>query len=36
MNMRSRSGDTYKIDIYNLQSFDTPNIVDLLIIVQEK
>ena len=34
--MRSRSDDTCQLDVYTLQSFHTPNIVDLLYTVQVK
>ena len=34
--MGSRSGDTCQTDMYISESFYTPNIVDLLLIVLEK
>ena len=33
MKMRPRSDDTCQLDMYTLQSFHTPNILDLLLIV---
>ena len=35
MKMRSRSDDNCQLDMYTLQSFHTPNILDLLLKVSE-